>query len=536
MIQSKDFKNKFLSLLKNNYHFIISAISLFAIGLVFTSGIHNTMDIRFWDETYYLNNGVNFFNKPITPDWGPFYSLWYFLLNLFFKDAIALYYTNFILLAILPAILIYLLLSQLNKNHIINYLLSFTYLISELNLPIWPKVSSFALVVIFISLIVLIKIKKNSNGYHIIFFSTLVLSYIRPEYFILIFPVFLLLVYNSFKYKSYLKLTLVTVVLFAAFILIGIPISSERSYVAFSQAFEKYLPISEKMSESGIKTTEQIMKENFGDAKSLTEIFSRNFNTAFKQFCYNFTHLPSHLFSLTELILPYSILRIKLNVRLVILLAILMILIITVLLKNKRQKRYSETKVNLLPLYFSLYLCIAPLISMILFFPRAHYLVLISPLIYILTGYLLGNIEINLSSKYSVGLLVIGSILSFVILPSSKIYFHETELTNKQLIYSLRNSNFQSRINLLENEGGVSAYLPKNFSSIIPDQSNLGYTDLLNKYQVNMILLTSHLINDSKLSLDSSWQSFLIDFERYGFVKRDIGNNKYLIKTNLFVK
>jgi hypothetical protein len=491
------------------------------------------MDIRFGDETYYLSNGINLFNKNITSDWGPVYSVWYYLLSLLVTDPVNLYYFNFILMTILPSIALYLLLSKLNKIHFLNFILSFFFLVGSFNLPVWPKVSSFGLIFIFVGLILLIK--SSPKGFNIVtaYFLIVILTYIRPEYFLLLLPLLLIIIkgYKKIYSLKVIGFTILTTVLIL--IIVGVPFSSDRSYVAFGQAFEKYLPLTERIDENGAKGYEQIMQENFGNSNSIFEAFKYNFKKASQHIFINLSRFPNLLLTLIDVMFPSVYFGIKIWQKIIILLSLLVVWVIVLLYRLKIGNPINIERTQFSILFFSLYLTIPSIISLNLFFPRKHYLILLLPALYVLIGYALNFIKNNWIYKFSYIYLITSVIAAFYLVPDCSNYYKEKNFFNRESIYYLRSLNISSQVNLLENKGWITTYLPNNYNLIDLRNNTQSFINVLNEKKINMIYLTSELNSLFEIKKDSSWSYFLNNFSYYGFVEKKCEDKRTLIKKNI---
>jgi len=103
-------------------------------------------------------------------------------------------------------------------------------LISMINLPTWPKVSHFALALIFIGLILIHSTKGKNARLLAAFIISLFITFVRPEFIlssILIFGIIIKrTVKNDFGAKRLMMAILTTIILF---FLIGVPYSPGRN-------------------------------------------------------------------------------------------------------------------------------------------------------------------------------------------------------------------------------------------------------------------------------------------------------------------
>lgn len=98
--------------------------------------------------------------KQIPRVWGPSYSLWYKFLSFFISDRIELYY----LISSLPPssfLFFFLLLMSCGVQRILAFVFSLFFLSTFINLPLWPRVSHFCIIVL-ITGILIAKYHKNN--------------------------------------------------------------------------------------------------------------------------------------------------------------------------------------------------------------------------------------------------------------------------------------------------------------------------------------------------------------------------------------
>src|SRR5215213_3201108 len=127
---------------------LLIALFLLIAGLKFTFALENFWSLRLYDESAYLYAGVKLpaLGLP-SAEYAPLYALWYYALSLLQPDRIALYFLNYKVVTILPPILAFFLLRRYRVSLIVSVVISGVFLISNANLPVWPKPAHFALVI-----------------------------------------------------------------------------------------------------------------------------------------------------------------------------------------------------------------------------------------------------------------------------------------------------------------------------------------------------------------------------------------------------
>jgi hypothetical protein len=358
---------------------------------------------------------------------------------------------------------------------------------------------------------------------------SLMITYIRPEFIlssVLLFGIMIKrLVKNNFDAERFM-IAIVTIILL--FVLLGIPYSPGRNLTAFGQAYHKYLDLDVRIDDDGAKDWTEILSENFGDPKSIIDVILNDSDKFFKHIEINLSKLPMLYLSSVETLLPNKIFPINLLIKLVIVLSILSTVFVLLLFKRFRKYRniisngFTENK-DLL--FFSIIFSLPPLLSMILYYPRSHYILLLLPLIYLVVGQMIMPLKINgyRNNVISFSLLILVSL--FLIPPLSSVYT-KSNFKNLLTVQNIKVLNISERINLLENEGGLNVYLPDNYKWITLESKKENFDKFVDKRNINMIYYSLTLNNSVQLKRDSTWSEFLINPDTLGFhelIKNDGG-------------
>ncbi|MGC8660517.1 MAG: hypothetical protein ACP5U1_15735, partial [Desulfomonilaceae bacterium] len=123
-------------------------------GLVYTFRIEQFMDIALYDESVYLHSGISVPNGFPSAEYAPLYALWYYFLSFLDHDTIKLYYLNYKVMTVLPAVLIFVVLRVNSVSRTVSFFCSCGFLLSAANFATVPKVSHFAILIILSGLIV----------------------------------------------------------------------------------------------------------------------------------------------------------------------------------------------------------------------------------------------------------------------------------------------------------------------------------------------------------------------------------------------
>ena len=163
----------------------LSLMTLFIMGWKFTYNIETTLvGIKVADEGYYLANGISLVKNGLPSlEWAPFYSIWYYFLSFFRSEPLSIFQLSYKIIFISLPILFYLFLRKYKVHTFISLLMASFVLLANIN-SMHIKVTNFALIFIFTFLIFGSFIKQTYNYLLFISFTSLFVSYIRPEFFL----------------------------------------------------------------------------------------------------------------------------------------------------------------------------------------------------------------------------------------------------------------------------------------------------------------------------------------------------------------
>ena len=434
-------------------------------------------------------------------------------------------------MTILPCIALYLFLLKMKVTPTLSFYFSFALLISMLNLPTWPKVSHFCLTLIFIGLILIHSIKGRNARLLAALIISLIITYIRPEFIlssIILFGIMIKrTVRNGFDPERFM-IAIATIIML--FVLLGIPYSPGRNLTAFGQAYNKYLDFDDRIDDDGAKDWTEILSENFGNPKTIIDVVLNDSDKFFKHIKINLSKLPMIYLSSVETLLPNKIFPINILFKVLIVLLILSTVFVLLLFKRFRNYRniisngFTEKK-DLL--FFSIIFSLPPLLSMILYYPRSHYIILLLPVIYLVVGQMTMPLKFNnyIMNVISFCFLIL---VSFLLIPQLSSVYTRSNFKNLLAVQSIKNLNISGRINILENEGGLNVYLPDNYKWIRLESKEENFDDFVYKSNTNMIYYSNSLNNSVQLKRDSTWFEFLNNPDTFGFQKL-IKNNGGII-------
>jgi hypothetical protein len=510
------------------------------IGWYFTKDLFQFMDVLFWDEANYMQSGLKITEK-FNHSWGPAYAIWYKMISLFESDIIKLYYLNFRLMTILPAIALFVFLAVSNIRVWVSFSLGLFFVFANVNLPIWPKVSHYCIFVFVTGLILAKYIPSKLVKIAFISLFALNISYARPEFFLTYLAIlglwFIALFFKEFRDK---KSILISFVLIGFGIgiqsIMGNPLfnfQGDRSALAFAQHFMLNYFEWNHIDQDFWITWMSYYQNLFGDVTSIKAAYQTNPRLFHLHFLTNFQNYFIQAFELySDAMLPEKIIQIP-QIGRVIILSLGGIIMIVVSTSSKYINVVANGfKKNTLSIIILLLLMAPTLISCFVIYPRTHYMVFhYIPLIFII-GILFFSKPLESKTFDQYTLLFSGVIIAMVLLlmPSTKDYDHfdlwrkENSQANLKTIEKIKSYNFTGPINLLENEGGMNMFLGKNYSWVRGFMKDTTWTAYLEKEQVDIIYVTPSLVKYPSLLQDSTWSDFEAHPEKYGYEKIQTGN------------
>lgn len=407
-------------------------ILIFAVWQT-SSGLESQMDVRLYDESYYLTQGL--FHAPTTfpSDYSPFYSLYYKGLSLFQSDPIALYYLNYRVWAFLFSGLIFLILVRNSVHPGMALLLAIVSLSGQMNYLLWPKAGHFAMLLVGVGLLGFTRCYKNLMHSHFwVAGICLLISWVRPEFFLgFVFSIFIL-GFQIFRTKHSLSFQqpFIFFPLLASLPLLwlwGLPLGkSGRGNVAFGQHFVHNI-VKEKghagqqLQEDWVNWRE-IFQQQTGNPDEMVSAFISNPMSLFRHLVHNVEMMSKNLLSyFAETLVPVH----WLGWPVLSSLAILWLLAeslhgfngISIFWKNHQSKLRNQAWV-VFPF------ALPPLVAGLLFQPRPHYLLPLFPLLFwVLAMWMQGFDFSKIPLKIKELLVGLVLLLALCQLPDAKAWF-----------------------------------------------------------------------------------------------------------------
>lgn len=545
---------------------LIAFVLLSAVKLM--AGIEQLMDVLLADEEYYLYNGIHVLELGFpAAEWGPFYSVWYWVLSQFefSHDNLILHDLNQKLLFSLTATLLFVALRSLGCNRVVGMIFTGIYLISGVSV-IWPRPAHFALILLLLLIAALRFFKTNLDFYLALGLTLLVMSFVRPEYFLafMIASAFIVLVFlRAIRFSSdpirttlYVKLCAYITVCSLTIGFLGIPTASgNRGWWAFASHYALRWSWANPGKLDPWADYPQIMKLVFGDADTVLEALRAN-PSAFLQ------HLGANAIGVVEntiAILSGTLADNSPSIKDInpllndgirkAELGVFLLAIVQILRKLPHLLKQINSTILTRLLVTALFVELAVLPSTVIIFPRYHYLITHVAILSILLAYLLSNAL--RSSRWNVNLrqaCLIGCLL-FLLTPTLSSGWclvgnrclisreQVPNLPNRETIQAIRSLDInKSSVNMLASGIEYRTYLGDSFHRVDPASKSTGFLQFLRQNQINLIVLSSDLSQDVRFRSDGEWRSFLQNSRSSGYQKWAVPNTdrSLLIHDSLF--
>lgn len=538
---------------ESRWSILLLGMALIAItAWFFTSDIYTSVDILFWDEVNYLNSGKQMFAK-FNNQWGPSYAVWFKLLSFFESDTLKLYFLNYRLMTLLPAMALFGLLATSNVRIWIAFSVSLLFLFAQINLPVWPKISHYVVFVFLMGMIVMRFLPTTFVKLAFMSLVSLFIAFSRPEFYLTYLSILglsvLALIFDSTSrnLKVFLPAVAMIGLSFLVQLVIGNPLfnfQGDRSALAFAQHFMLNYFEWNGIDQDFWITWMSYYESEFGNASSLKEAFAKNGDLFIQHVTCNIQgYVTSGYRLFSDVMLPEKIVALPLAARMLVL-VLGGAISITILGK----KKYLETLTNNLQrnmlIVLLLLLFVGPsLIACVLIYPREHYMFLHVPIVILIACLMFFSQPT--SNKPTIWLNTIPALgflaLCWCIMPSTKGYDYfdlwrkENSQANLKTVEKLRAYNFSAPVRIIENEGGINLFLSNNYTWIRGFMKDRPWVDYIAAEQVNMVYVTPSLEKYPTLQQDTTWPDFKQHPEKYGFREIRTGEHQpyLLISENL---
>lgn len=510
-------------MIKKEQLFDIGLLVLLVIAaLHFVWGMGNALDIELFDESFTLHSGIRLCldGFPAASE-SPLYSLWYYGLHVLQPDTIKLFYVNSQIVTVLPPLLLFVLLRKYAVNAFIAFLIAYVFLLMVGNAYAIPRIGQFALVLMLLSLIGLRFFNDKVRAYTFVAICALVMAFVRPEYFISysIFMVLWMMEYvKSFKQASVYGYEALAIVLFPIGLItyFGFPLAGGRSFFAFAQHFALHWTQWTHSTLDPWTHWSEIFGQNFCQATSVIGALRCDPVLFFQHIIVNLLNIFPRLIFLS---LPATYFWGLIIVNGVI--GLVLVMLLAVFIRHLFQQK-TQVLQNILAnknvLIASAVFLLPVFISLILIYPRNHYVVIVL-CIGLFVGALLAKHSSKqaLSHKQNIGFVIV-VLLMFGCFPA---FPGQSNIAkpNVQTIQIIRLLKITEPVNMLDAEGGFAIYTGDNVKRVVAFNKEGDFDAFLKANKLNMIVSSALINNEPRFKNDAKWHYFLTHFDQYDFVK-----------------
>ena len=519
---------------------------LLIAGWILTRDLSLWKDLEFGDETTYLASGVTF-SLPFLggAQWGPIYAAWYALLHLFVPDRLNLYYFNWALLSVLAGISLFVYLRSLQASFWVSLIGAVLFAFSAQNLPLNPKISIFPFLLIAFCLSV-IHFQKWPNWQRMLLvaFVGLLCAYCRPEFYLSFLVGSCMSVW--FWWRNYLETKTKPLLLVGLFVacctalhlLFGNPLFSgdgSRSAAAFQQHFViNYCAWNQQPEPNTINAQLDLYHQVFGaEVESMTDALKVKPALVFRHVFTNVENtLITDLKNVVDIFYQTPLYGWYSRWRIAAFSLVLLAFLPAIDLKKTRQKfrQASFDGVGFLALFVLIF---PTLVATILVYPRTHYLVFHTLLLFWIVAFVSRNIVLksNQLARFYPNIIGVGLLVFLVVRGFNSPEKQPTPCAdNVKFINGLK---YKAEIVSLEREW-YRVFLNHSSTWVHVEEYTQGdFGQFVREKKVNFILMTLDM--QQYFAKDETFKVFLLQHEKEGFSKLTTNANReyLLVRKNL---
>lgn len=413
-------------------------------------------------------------------------------------------------------------------------------MVSAANIFAIPYITKFAVLVMLISFIFISKESTIENKLFAAFISSLVLTYVRPEFFLsmllIIFATAIYLFGRVRTGKRILTKRPIGKVIFIvlAFMLLYIfnPVSRHRADEAFTQHYA--MDIGERESQriqhpGDIIQQENLMKEDFSTDYSIIKSFMNNPKLFLEHVLHNFLRLKD---TIPE-VFPFFITKNAPEIIQMICYFIASYFIFIAFYffgEGVFRKKFSLNQ----KIYF--FFSIPSVVSVLIFYPRQHYMifVIVFWLIYLSYEITLRKGNSSVSEKNTLKLSLTAGILFLIIIPfrAGSNSIHQSGCTTLKTIFAINNLKVRGPVNFLSADPIISTYAQRDWNYINSKQIKDQADNFIELNKVNLILADEILLSNPSIRNEGTIQKYLRD-TNYAQLKIQGCNTMILVKKEI---
>lgn len=530
------------------FAYLFCLLILFYLGYKWQSNLSSVMDILAADEAEYLRNGISLFDK-LYKDWGPSYNIWYKFLSLFAHTKVELYYLNYSVTAIVSTLLLFIVLEKYEIQITVALFISGLFLLSEINIQTWPRVSHFVFILLLCGLFIAKHLRYHTQKLFLFSAIAVIAAYARPEIRPFAFLLFAISCLYWFKEKAPLKPVLffvaIAVFAFIAFQLIyGSPASFyrgnvDRMYIAFCQhvAINQMVHFHDK-SVDAMAGWRIYADRVFPQCDTFMCILKTYPGAVFQNIYLNISnYLITIISTLGSFLFPVILIP-KQKVFIAVCSIMILLMLVFLFYKPFRIQLVDALKKHRWQFLAVFIIGLPSMITSILIFPRMHYILCHIFLFIFVLAFIFSVLYKTLRLPSYTILLVIAFFI--IISPTAKNYnfFRSNkDLANLccQKYITYFNKDDKAKHVIFSDILNFSYMLPDNYSDFSVEynfKKGMQFDSVRLKDNIDIILVNENILKNPYLLKDSTWNIFLQHYDEFGFEKKAIYNecNIYLLQ------
>ena len=526
--------------LKNNKNieYILKAASIILLVVGYFSNFRRwprIWDITLWDESHFLATGIYNWNWQFESyEWSPLYSYIYHLAQSWFNSPVGLFYAVGLFCVIGSIIAIYLASWYISNNILFATLVGCILAVSEFAM-IQPRAVYLAIVVLMIGAAISFRLRVFFVRCSILTLTTFLAAFIRPE-FALGFYIFGVISVASFAYtisvKQYRNLifkshanelmTAVVAVMLIIFLSLKLPVpivhGDQRAFFAFGQHFAVYWAQLNHESTFAWVNYQATIDTQF---PGINTEFQAMINYPGKMIGF----LLFNMFSIFEAAKKSILIIINQNI----FFSMTVVFITTsVLIKKWDTVPIKNRNINnsIAPWYHDvilwLILIVPSLISVILIFAEAHYLLILSALLMIGIARVIRRYKVEQFTSLA---FVLALVFCLSLHPK-----HEAPQLNLDVVHALEKQSYLGM--MLENDGGWCIYLPNKCitRNALDIQNEKNFITYLKEENIDSIVVSDYLIDLAKSRGQTEFLNFISNTNPAGWEKIQLTPKFFLLR------
>lgn len=536
-------------IVEKNAKTTIGLIVIFICHLKTVFHLSDITDVLLEDESRYIRAAMDLDFSGSYKD-GFIYYIWYKFIHIFSYDLINLYVLNRAVLMGLNGYMIFLILLKARVNYLISIAVAVVFTISKINSDIWPFITQFALFVSLLTFYVSMYFKDIRKILLVWNLGFLLLLYIRPELTVA-FALSLvcsigILVYDFIKARRKYNTNQFTVnqlligVILGIFIIIGSPMSKGRSSMAFGQHFSLNYVASKELKISPWTHWKKIMTGVFSTKESMATAFKNNRRAFLKHTSINAEKFKAQwLFHLRPSSIKRGIFKkvYKIIARLYIIIVVIALVKYLYGIFKKRKIDISDHKIRLS--LFAALLFSPIVLSVILIYPRDHYVIILVGVMLILSMSFVNAllIKVKFNNNIIAAALIIALIISVPYKVSGTIGLfpgkiaEQSKKTNIKIIRGINALELKNTTILIFKNTALGTFLDKRYEVVKLPKNVDSLSGFIENSEVNVILITKLTIKHAQAENNSMLLEFIRNPPPF-LIKHNLNEENYLLMKN----